>query len=372
MDLTTYLTSKGIKRRDFLKLMGASVAALGLSGEVFGTKAAEAVENAAKKPPVIWLEAQDCTGCTCSLLSSFDPGPAEIVLDLLSIRYHETIMAASGYVSDEALKATIKEGGYLLVVEGSIPTANEQFLKIGGRAFTDIIKEAASNAAAVVAVGACAAYGGIPAAGPTGAIGVDQIITDKPVINIPGCPVKPIWLVGTIMHYLMFKNVPELDSYKRPMAFFGNLLHDNCPRRGHFERGEYLTDWNDPHQSQYCLLLKGCKGPKTYTDCAQSFWNDGVNFCVGVGAPCAGCTQPEFYAAGANDSLNRAGFSPLYVKQDSFKLPGVGGVDAKSVGTVVTGATVAGLGIHYGGKMVFGNKHKDEPGEKEPAKEADR
>lgn len=364
MELSQYLKSRGIKRRDFIKLMGATAAALGLS-DVYTPKMAQAVEAAAKKPPVIWLHGQDCTGCSTSLLSSLDPGPAEIVLDLLSVRYHETIMAASGHVAEQAKADSIKEGGYILVVEGSIPTADDRFLKIAGHPFTDILKEAAENAVAIVAVGACAVNGGIPAAGPTGAKGVQDIIKDKPVINVPGCPVKPTWLLGTVMHYLMFNKLPLLDSHNRPTAFFGNLIHDNCPRRGHFERGEFLTDWNDPKQSQYCLLVRGCKGPKTYADCAQSFWNDGVNFCIGVGAPCAGCTQPEFYAASALDS--RPGFAPLYVKQDSFKLPGIGGIDAKDVGLIMTGATVAGLGLHFGGKMTIGTKKNSQ----DAAKEAD-
>jgi len=364
MELTKYLGSKGIKRRDFLKLMGATAAALGLS-EAYAPKMAAAAAAAAQKPPVVWLSGQDCTGCTTSMLSSFNPGPGEAVLDLLSVRYHETIMAGSGFVAEEARMEAIKEGGYLLVVEGSIPTAHEQFLKIAGKPFTEILHETAANAAAIIALGACATYGGIPAAGPTGAKGVQDLIKDKPVINLPGCPVKPTWLFGTVMHYLMFKKIPPLDSYNRPLAFFGNLLHDNCPRRGHFERGEFLTDWNDPAQNQYCLLLKGCKGPKTYSDCAQSLWNDGVNFCIGAGSPCAGCTQPEFYAAGTLD--DRPGFAPLYVKQDSFKLPGMGGIDAKQAGLVITGATAAGLGLHFGGKIVTGDRKNN----LDAAKEAD-
>lgn len=355
MELIKYLNSRGVNRRDFLKLMGATAAVLGLS-ELQAPSVAEAVEAGVKKPPVIWLHGQECTGCTTSMLSTFDPGPAEVVLDLLSIRYHETIMAGSGHVAEQALHETIKEGGYVLVVEGSIPTVDGRFMTIGGKPFDEILKESAANAAAIIALGACAAYGGIPAAGPTGAKGVQDFIKDKPVINIPGCPAKPTWLFGTVMHYLMFKKVPPLDEYGRPKAFFGNLLHDNCPRRGHFERGEFLRDWNDPAQSQYCLLVMGCKGPKTYSDCAQSFWNDGVNFCIGAGSPCAGCTQPEFYAAADID--DRPGFAPLYVKQDSFKLPGIGGVDAKKAGVIVTGATVAGLGLHFGGKVATG-RNKD-------------
>ncbi|CAA7600182.1 ferredoxin hydrogenase [Acididesulfobacillus acetoxydans] len=362
MDFQSRLERKGLNRREFLKAVAAATAALGLPA-IYEPRIAEAVEKAAAKPPVIWLEGQDCTGCTESVLASFDPGPAEIVLDLLSVRYHETIMAASGTVAESWLEDNIKQGGYLLVVEGSIPTADDRFLTIGGRPFRQIVEEAAAKAGAIVAVGACACFGGIPAAGPTGAKGVQDVVKNKPVINLPGCPVKPTWVLGTVLQYLVFKKVPQLDGNKRPLAYFGTLLHDNCPRRGHFEQSQFLTDWNDPSQKDYCLLLKGCKGPKTYTDCAQSWWNDGVNFCINASSPCAGCTQPEFYAAGPLD--HRAGFAPLYVRTDTMSLPGVGGVSPGTVGKVIAGAAVVGAGVHLIGNAATGRlkqEKQEKPG----------
>jgi len=358
MEFTRYLSSRGIKRRDFLKLVGATATAMGLS-EAYVPKMAQAVEGAAKKPPVIWLHGQECTGCTTSVVSTMNPGTAEAVLDMLSIRYHETIMAASGAVAEKALEEAIKEGGYVLVVEGSIPKTDKRFCQVGGKPFEDMVKEAAANAAAIIAIGACATYGGLPAAGPTRGLGVGDFIKDKPIINLPGCPIKPTWFFGTVAYYLTFQKVPPLDKYGRPLAFFGNLLHDSCPRRAHFEKGEYLQDWNDPKQSQFCLLEKGCKGQKTFTDCAQSYWNDGINFCVGAGAPCAGCTQPEFYAASELD--NRPGFSPLYAKQDSFSLGGKGGIDATGVGVAMTGVVAAGLAVHFAGKKTIGKKWDKAP-----------
>lgn len=349
MELTNPLNSNGLKRRDFLKLVGATAAALGLS-EAYVPKMAAAVEAAAKKPPVIWLHGQECTGCTTSVISTVNPSTAEAVLDMLSIRYHETIMAGTGHVAEKALEEAIKEGGYVLVVEGSIPAKNKDFCKIGGKPFEDMVKEAAANAEAIIAIGACATWGGLPAAGPTVGKGVDYFVKDKPVINIPGCPVKPTWFFGAVAYYLTFKKAPPMDKYGRPLAFFGSLLHDNCPRRAHFEKGEFLETWNDPAQKNFCLLKKGCKGQKTFTDCAQSLWNDGVNFCVGAGAPCAGCTQPEFYAASAED--NRPGFSPLYAKQESLN----GGIDAYNIGTVATGAAAAALAVHFAGKKTLGKK----------------
>ncbi|MDI6812315.1 MAG: hydrogenase small subunit [Desulfitobacteriaceae bacterium] len=356
MDFQSRLEHKGLTRRDFLKAVAAVTAALGFP-VVYEPRIAAAVEKAAGKPAVIWLEGQDCTGCSESLLASVNPGPTEIILDLLSVRYHETIMAASGQVAENWLDENIKQGGYLLIVEGSIPTADDRFLTIGGRPFKAILQAAAAKAAAIVPIGACACYGGIPAAGPTGAKGVQDIIKDKPIINLPGCPVKPNWLLGTVLHYLILNKVPELDSNKRPLAYFGTLLHDNCPRRGHYEKGEFLTDWNDPGQKEFCLLLRGCKGPKTFTDCAQNWWNDGVNFCINASSPCAGCTQPEFYAAGPMDT--RVGLAPLYLRTDTMNLPGVGGVNPETVGKVVAGAAVVGAGVHLVGNVLTGRLKQD-------------
>jgi hydrogenase small subunit len=152
------------------------------------------------------------------------------------------------------------------------------------------------------------------------------------------------------MYYLTSKTVPALDQYKRPLAFYSTLLHDNCPRRGQFEKGNYLTDWNDTAQKEYCLLLKGCKGPKTYTDCAQVWWNEGANFCINAGAPCAGCSQPEFYG----------GFTPLYDKQEIFNIGPDKSLNLDTVGMAMTGAAVVGAAIHGIGRLMSDSDQKDE------------
>ena len=292
-----------LNRRDFLKYSAITAAALGLSQiDVVNSVSKAMAASTSKKPPVIWLEGQDCAGCTTSFASALNPPVASIILDTLSVRYHETIMAASGHQSEEVLHDTVKRGGYVLVVEGSIPLADGRFCTIGGRPFEDILKECARKAAAIIAVGACATYGGIPAAGPTGAVGVRDVIKNKPIINISTCPVHVDHLVGTIVYYLTTKKVPPLDKEGRPLMYFGESIHDNCRRRSYFEEGLLLQDWNDPKQKNWCLLDKGCKGPVTYADCSVRRWNDGLNFCIDCGAGCRGCSEPIFYA----------GMSPLY------------------------------------------------------------
>ncbi|HVJ47807.1 hydrogenase small subunit [Desulfitobacterium sp.] len=333
------LNAKGVSRRDFMKLIGATIAALGLP-ELFVPQAANAMEQALEKPPVIWLEGMDCTGCTESTIASLNPSAAELILDMISLRYHETIMAGSGNKSEEAYQEALKDN-FILVVEGSVPSKEDRYCMVGGKPFRKTLIEAAQKARVIIAVGSCASEGGgIPGACATGAVGVSEILKAEgistPLINLPCCPVKPTTLMGTILYYLTYQKVPPLDQQNRPLAFYGTLLHDNCPRRGHFENGEYLTDWNDPLQKEYCLILKGCKGPKTYTDCAQVWWNDNTNFCINAGSPCSGCSEKNFYQE----------FSPLYSKQENFKLPGIGQVNADTVGKTVGGAAAVGIGVH--------------------------
>lgn len=287
---------QGVNRRDFLKYCAATAALFGMSEFAFTSKLAEALETASKKPPVVWLEGQDCAGCTISFLGALNPPVSSIILDKISLRYHETAMAASGHIAEKAYEEALNQGGYVLIVEGSVPSADDRYCMIGKRPFRKILEEAAGKAAAVIAVGACATYGGIPAATPTKGIGLNKALPGKSVINLPTCPVHPDHVVGTILYFLTTGKAPELDSIGRPVMYFRELIHDNCRRRGHFDAGRFLTDWNDPKQKDWCMLMKGCKGPVTYADCSVRRWNDGINFCIDCGAVCMGCAEPGFYA----------------------------------------------------------------------------
>jgi hydrogenase small subunit len=251
------------------------------------------------KPPVVWLELQDCAGCTESFLRASRPTAAEIVLDVLAVNYHETIMAAAGHQAEAAKEETIKAGGHLLVVEGSIPTATDAaYCTIGGRRATDILEEAASSAQAIICVGSCSAFGNIPAANPnpTKAVGVMDLITDKPIVNLPGCPLNVVNLTATVVHYLTFNSLPELDDLKRPLFAHGARIHDNCERRGHFDAGEFVQEWGDEgHRKGWCLYQMGCKGPVAYYNCPTVRWNDGTNWPVGAGHGCIACAIPDFW-----------------------------------------------------------------------------
>ncbi|MDQ7791903.1 MAG: hydrogenase small subunit [Clostridia bacterium] len=303
------LKTRVMTRRDFLRMVTTAAAALGLSQFALP----EWSEAALNKPAVIWLHGQECTGCTESVISvlpgsrSDQPDIRDVILDVVEFKYQETIMAAAGAVAEHALEEAILAGGYVLVMEGSIPAADPRFLKVAGKPLEETFVSAARNAAVIFAIGACATWGGLNAPTPSQGRGVEywlnQYSISKPYVNIPGCSVKPEWFFGTLIHYLQNGTLPPLDSNKRPSEYFsGRTLHQQCPRNPYFENKLFLTDWNDPSQANYCLALKGCKGRWTKSDCPNLLWNDGVNWCIGSGAPCAGCTEPVFYD----------GFSPLY------------------------------------------------------------
>lgn len=285
------MKTRVINRRQFIRMTSGAVAAFGLSNIISAQKLlTEGTDGA--KPSVVWIEGQDCTGCTESVLSSINPAPIDIILNSINIQYHETIMAGTGLVAESALAAAIETGGYILIVEGTIPDADTRYLKVGGKPVEDNFVEAANKAEIIIALGACACWGGIPAAGVTKARGVEYFLEkhqiDKKVINIPGCPINPVWFYDTVISLLNGEDIP-LDSYKRPLKHFAKKVHVSCPNKG----------------SRNCLEDLGCKGKYTYSNCPTIKWNDGVNWCIGSNAPCAGCTEPDFY--------NK--FTPLYMRQ---------------------------------------------------------
>jgi hydrogenase small subunit len=309
--LLKVLESHGINRRDFLKYCAATAALFGISEFEFTTKVAHAIESTSKKPPVMWLEGLACAGCTISLTQSLYPPASKIILDKISLRMHDTVMAAAGDLVEAVYDAQVKEGGYILIVEGAIPSADDRFCRIGGRTFKSLVEGAAKNATAVLAVGACSAFGGIPRTTPSKGISVSEALRNaginKPVINISTCPVHTDHLVGTILYVLVTGKIPELDSKGRPAMYFGEVsMHDNCRRRAHFDAGEFLRDWNDPKQKNWCLFEKGCKGPQSFIDCTVRRWNHGLNFCLDCGGLCQACGEPVFY-----DKV-----TPLYTAED--------------------------------------------------------
>ncbi|MCB1737620.1 MAG: hydrogenase small subunit [Gammaproteobacteria bacterium] len=301
MTLGEQLRARGVSRRSFLKYCAAMASMMALSPTMV-PRIAAALEKA-RKPSVIWLSFQECTGCTESLTRSHAPTVEGLIFDSISLDYHHTLQAASGYGAEAAREEAMKEnyGKYLLVVDGSIPIKDDGvYSTIAGITNLAMLKEAAAGAAAIVSVGTCAAYGGLPMAdpNPTGAVAVSDIIKDKPIINVPGCPPIPVVITGVLAHFLTF-GIPELDHLGRPTAFYGQNIHDRCYRRPFYERGQFAETFDDEGAKKgWCLYKLGCKGPVTYNACATTKWNQGTSFPIESGHGCIGCSEPNFWDQG--------------------------------------------------------------------------
>lgn len=345
------LERRGVSRRDFMKMCSslAALFAFGNPDTASGADAQELNESANQiaealgtvtKPNVAWLQLQECTGCMTSVLHSGGVTVEDMVLKSLSLNYNELLMSAAGAAADNVLRTTL-DGSHILVVNGSVPQdENGVFCTIGGKTAEQVLIEAAENASAVVAVGACAIYGSVQAANPnpTGAVGVEKIIKDKPVINVAGCPPIGEVVTATISYLLTHGKPPELDPEGRPKFAYDQRIHDSCPRRAHYDAGQFVRSFDDAGaKNGWCLHAMGCKGPSTFSPCPIIQWNMKSGWPIGAGHPCIGCTEKHFFDR----------FTPFYSTLPN--VPGMG-VEAsvEKVGWGVIGAAAAAVTVHGG------------------------
>jgi hydrogenase small subunit len=300
VSLREHLDSRGVSRRQFLKFCGFMTATLALPAQYTG-RIANALLTASR-PPVIWLNFQDCTADSESFLRASQPGVDDLLLDVLSVDYHETIMVPAGQMSEVSLNDTVTNyrGQYICVVEGSIPTKNGGIhCTIGGRTALSIAQEVCGNALATIAVGTCAWEGGLAAAAPnpTGAVGVKDAVPGlQPLINLPGCPMNVANLTATIVHYLTFNEWPPADGSGRPRFAYSEEIHDECERHHFYEAEQFVRAWGDEgHRNGWCLFQMGCKGPETHHNCPSVKWNDGTSWPIGAGHGCVGCAEARFW-----------------------------------------------------------------------------
>jgi hydrogenase small subunit len=297
VDVSAELARRGISRRQLVKFCSAMLGTLALPDRYLA-QVVQAVGKA-KKPVLLWLQFQDCTGCSESMLRSSHPDVAEAVLDLLSWEYHEVIMAGAGKQADAVLDRVVNEdkGKYLAVVEGAIPTG-DGFCTIGGKSAMDIAEKVCRNAAATIAVGACAFDGGLvrSAPNPTGALGVHEALPGLKVMNMAGCPHNPANTAAAMVHFLTFNDLPALDQFNRPLFAYGRIIHDQCERRAHYDAGRFVVDWGDEgHRKGWCLYKMGCKGPAATFNCPVVGWNDHTSWPVRAGHGCIACASPRFW-----------------------------------------------------------------------------
>jgi hydrogenase small subunit len=331
------MEKKGYSRRDFLKFCSAAAAAAGL-GQTGVAQVVSAFEKK-EKPAVIWMHFQECTGCSESFIRASHPIVADVLLDVISLNYSETLMAPSGFQAEKSLEDTIRDhkGKYILVVEGAVPTADGGiYCMVRGKTAESILTTVAADAAAIVAWGTCASFGGVQAAkpNPTGATAIHKLV-NKPVINVPGCPPIADVMMAVLTHVLVLGQIPALDSLGRPKEFYGRRVHDTCYRRPNYDAGLFVESWDDENARKgYCLYKMGCRGPVTYNSCSVVKWNEGTSYPIQSGHGCIGCSEPNFWDNG-----------PYY--QHLAKFPGFGiESTADTVGTALGVVTVAGVAAH--------------------------
>ncbi|MDI4468927.1 twin-arginine translocation signal domain-containing protein [Escherichia coli] len=225
---------QGVTRRSFLKYCSLAATSLGL-GAGMAPKIAWALEN---KPriPVVWIHGLECTCCTESFIRSAHPLAKDVILSLISLDYDDTLMAAAGTQAEEVFEDIITQynGKYILAVEGNPPLGEQgMFCISSGRPFIEKLKRAAAGASAIIAWGTCASWGCVQAArpNPTQATPIDKVITDKPIIKVPGCPPIPDVMSAIITYMVTFDRLPDVDRMGRPLMFYGQRIHDKCYRR---------------------------------------------------------------------------------------------------------------------------------------------
>ena len=292
-----------ISRRSFFKYCIGSAASLGLAPSLL-PKLAKAMETPKGVPSIIWIEGASCSGCSVSLAnligdcSEFGPTDfPDLLFNYMNASFAKTFMTAAGDLAVESLRAAQKND-YILVVEGGVPTA---FNGMACTLFTEngvdvtmlkAVQELAPKAKAVVCVGTCSSYGGIPSSGPNPtAIKTVSQCTGISTINIPGCPAHPDWVAATIAKVLCGEEFVLDDTDNRPTDIFHRTVHYHCPRRPLYERGHFATEIG---QEGKCFYQLGCRGPYTIADCSARGWNNGFNYCIQANVPCVGCAETTF------------------------------------------------------------------------------
>ncbi|WP_261179458.1 hydrogenase small subunit [Anaerobacillus sp. CMMVII] len=201
-----------------------------------------------EKRNLVYLELNGCSGNIISLLNGQNPDFEYTLQSMVNLRYSNSLMASEGEKAIEKLMAALDED-YILAVEGAVALKNNGLYNVIGRlngiplTGLQAAKMLGEKASHILAVGACASHGGVSAAkpNPSESVGLQQVLPDKKMIKLPGCPVHPDWFLGTLAHLLLYGE-PETDNLGRPLMFYSTLIHDRCPRRPFFDRGILLKN----------------------------------------------------------------------------------------------------------------------------------
>lgn len=329
---------RSLSRRSFMKTCVGLTAALGLAPAML-PKVVEAAESK-QLPVVIWLHGHECTGCDESFIRSTSPFASDVVLNMISLEYTDTLAAAAGSAFEHHLEELVEQygGQYILAVEGGVSLDDEgTYCMTGGKPFVEELKHLASKAAVVIEYGSCAAWGGIQAAhpNPTHTVSVSDVISGVPIVKVPGCPPIPEVMTGVIMHYALFGQLPPVDSQRRPKQFYGNRIHDTCYRRPFFDSGLFVENFDDKGaKAGWCLYKVGCRGPEAYNSCGNMRWWGGLSYPIQSGHGCIGCSENKFWDNG-----------DFYKRLPNVHTPHSVTV-ADNVGIAAAGVAAAAVGIH--------------------------
>lgn len=340
---------KHFSRRDFIKMCAGTATALGFVAAGWPGLATAVGRVAGGSPPVIWIKGSGCNGCSASMINTAGPGLKELLTDIVQMSWHPDFARGTGIQPIENLLqlAESNNGKFILVVEGAIPKANDGRFHIAGQradgstvTFLELVQKLGKKAGSALAVGSCAAYGGLPAADPNPlkCAGLEKVIEEDKVVNVPGCPAHPDWIVATLLHTALYGK-PETDDFGRPQLFYRQLIHNNCPRRQYFDNSIFAKKFGE----EGCLLELGCKGPLTHSDCSTRLWNQGKSWCVGGEGPCLGCTEPSFPQL----------MMPFYARMPEVSGPGIQST-ADTIGLTLGAATGIGLTAHLAGNYLTG------------------
>jgi len=348
---------KQISRRSFVKSCVSLAGILGLAPSMIPELIQ--IAEAATLPPVIWMHGHECTGCDETLIRSQTPLASDLLLNMISMEYMDVLGAAAGDNIEHHLEEIINrdKGKYILIFEGAVPLADDGiYCMVGGKPVLETLKHVAKGAKVIIEAGSCATWGGIQAAwpNPTKSVSMSDAISVSgiPVIKVPGCPPIPEVLTGVIMHFVLFGELPPLDGQGRPKQFFGNRIHDTCYRRPFFDSGMYAEKFDDAGaKAGWCLYKIGCRGPVAYNTCGNMRWWNGLSYPIQSGAPCAGCSQPDFWD------------TDLYKGSFYNRLPGIPTTDSiahvDKVGLALAGITTAGVVAHGVASYVYHKKHEE-------------
>jgi len=268
---------------------------------------------------LMWLQLGGCGGCSMAFLGAEDPGLDDLRAAGIDILWHPSLSLANGR-DFHALLDAIESGGRrldILCVEGAVvtgPAGTGRFHLLSGgdgRSMADVAKSLAGRARFVLAMGSCAAFGGITAAAPEyleatglmfdgatpgGALGAHFVSAGGlPVINIAGCAPHPGWMTETLLALAAGElDIAGLDDLNRPLDIFAHLAHHGCGRNEFYEYKASAAALGQ----QGCLMENlGCKGTRTAGDCNLREWNGGGG-CIAGGYSCIACTSPEFERPG--------------------------------------------------------------------------